>query len=1092
MDFETRYKKLNAAQREAVDTIDGPLMVIAGPGTGKTELLSMRTANILKQTDTLPENILCLTFTDSGANAMRERLREIIGPDAYKVAIHTFHSFGSEIIGHYPQYFYQGADFRPADELSTYELLREIFDGLDHTNPLASKLNGEYTYLPDVLVTISELKKSGLTNEELLSVLDANDEVLDAVEKDIDNIFSERISKGTAEKLAPLARRLAELPVSSLPPSITPLNAVIALSLAEAVDAAESDGSTKPITAWKNKWCEKDEAGRFVFKDRGRSAKLRAVSYIYYQYLVRMQESHRYDFDDMVLQAVHTIETRPELRFDLQERYLYIMVDEFQDTNLAQMRILSSLTTLATGDEPNLMVVGDDDQAIYSFQGAELSNLIDFSRMFKTMRRVVLTENYRSASSILDSARGVIAQADGRLETALDVDKTLTPHHAPSKAGVRLDEYARVDDERSGLVRTIKELIADGVRPSDIAVLARRHHELVKLLPYFAAEDIAVNYERRDNVLENDIVSQLYLLGRIVIRLARQDFAGAETLLPELLAHPAWEIPTDTLWKLSLGAYQHRHGWLDEMPTVPTLVPLHEWLKEMARLSLIEPAEQMIDRMTGAPPGETDEGFVSPLYGYFFGESKRQSAADDYLAYLEALRTIRSRLREYRPGETLKLAEFVEFVELHKRLGRGITSVRIRSDAPLGAVNLMTAHKSKGLEFKHVFIHGAIDGAWGQRVRSRSRLISYPENLPLAPAGDTIDERLRLFFVAMTRARDTLHISYSLADDNDKATLRASFLTTDDWTATVHPRTDDVQALRTQLEREWYAPLASLPSTDMRELLASQLEQYKLSATHLCAFLDVSRGGPQRFLIHNLLRFPESMSPDAAYGSAIHRALWRAHTHLAATHKKKPVEDVLSDFEHTLSDMRLSEADIQRLQRRGSDALQTFLAAAYDSFTEAQLAELGFAHQGSMVGEARLTGALDLVDIDPEARTIRVTDYKTGKPAPSWKGRSDPEKMKLHKYRQQLMFYKLLVEHSRDYHSYTVAGGVLQFVEPTKTGSIIQLELDYDHAELERFTKLVETVWDHIVRLDLPDTSGYPATYAGLIAFEDDLLRGTL
>ena len=128
MDFSTRYASLNAAQKEAVDTIEGPVMVIAGPGTGKTELLSMRTANILKKTDTLPENILCLTFTESGASAMRERLVSIIGKDAYKVAIHTFHSFGTDVINQYSQYFYKGAYFRPADDLSRYEIIRTIFE----------------------------------------------------------------------------------------------------------------------------------------------------------------------------------------------------------------------------------------------------------------------------------------------------------------------------------------------------------------------------------------------------------------------------------------------------------------------------------------------------------------------------------------------------------------------------------------------------------------------------------------------------------------------------------------------------------------------------------------------------------------------------------------------------------------------------------------------------------------------------------------------------------------------------------------------------------------------------------------------------
>ena len=170
MEFQTRFKALNDKQRQAVDTIDGPLLVLAGPGTGKTELLSMRAANILRKTDTLPSSILCLTFTDSGASAMRERLRQIIGADAYKVAIHTFHSFGSEIMSRHREYFYHGADTRPADELLQHEILSDIFSELDYTNPLAGSMNGTFTHLKDALSVISELKRSGLTSDELRAV----------------------------------------------------------------------------------------------------------------------------------------------------------------------------------------------------------------------------------------------------------------------------------------------------------------------------------------------------------------------------------------------------------------------------------------------------------------------------------------------------------------------------------------------------------------------------------------------------------------------------------------------------------------------------------------------------------------------------------------------------------------------------------------------------------------------------------------------------------------------------------------------------------------------------------------------------------
>ena len=320
MDFHKRYAKLNPAQKQAVDQIDGPLMVVAGPGTGKTELLSMRAANILQKTDTLPQDILCLTFTESGASAMRERLRDIIGADAYKIAVHTFHSFGSEVINQNGQFFYGGAQFHAADELSTYEIIRAIFDELDYDNPLASKLDGEYAYLRDSLKVIGELKKSGLTSDELLGVLDAGDLVIAAATPVLADVFATTVTKSTIEKAAAC---LDKLPAEdgTILPGISSLAPLIRDSLARAVETSQNDNSTKPLTAWRNAWMQKDENGAFILKAQARAAKLRALSYIYYQYLNRMQETKLYDFDDMILRVVHALEVFDELRFNLQEKY---------------------------------------------------------------------------------------------------------------------------------------------------------------------------------------------------------------------------------------------------------------------------------------------------------------------------------------------------------------------------------------------------------------------------------------------------------------------------------------------------------------------------------------------------------------------------------------------------------------------------------------------------------------------------------------------------------------------------------------------------------------------------------------------------
>jgi DNA helicase-2/ATP-dependent DNA helicase PcrA len=486
---------------------------------------------------------------------------------------------------------------------------------------------------------------------------------------------------------------------------------------------------------------------------------------------------------------------------------------------------------------------------------------------------------------------------------------------------------------------------------------------------------------------------------------------------------------------------------------------------------------------------QAEEEFTSPLFSYYFSDENLQKTPDMYLTYLEALRTIRTKLRDYRPNDTPTLQSFLEFIRLHRQLGSTITSTRPHSERLDDAINLMTAHKSKGLEFDNIYIIGAVDNAWGDRVRSRVRLISYPENLPLSPAGDTLDERLRLFFVAMTRARQNLTITYSGSNDSGKSTLRASFLTGEQWHASTAHTPTTIESLTRAAEITWYQPLIDPLQQTMRDLLLPVLENYKLSSTHLNNFLDVTRGGPQLFLMNNLLRFPQAISPSAGYGSAIHATLQRAHSHFSATGKPRPAEDVLHDFEENLKAQHMSENDFHNYLQKGSDTLSVYLDAKYSTFTLSQRTELSFANQNVYLGKAHLTGSLDLVDI--VENNIIVTDYKTGKAVRDWAGKTDYEKIKLHKYKQQLMFYNLLVRHSRDYRKYTFEKGVLQFVEPTPGGEIIALEAHFSNEDLDRFGLLIQKVWRHIVSLDLPNVSHFEPNYKGMLEFEQALIDET-
>ncbi|HSE61663.1 MAG TPA: ATP-dependent DNA helicase [Candidatus Saccharimonadales bacterium] len=1105
-EFDTAYKALNPRQREAVDAIDGPVLVIAGPGTGKTQLLGMRAANIVRKTDTLPGNILCLTFTESAATAMRQRLINLMGPDGNKVAVHTFHSFGADIINTYPEHFYNGAKFTAADDLTSYEILRDIFESLPHSSPLAKTMNGEFTSLRDAQAAISHLKRAGLLPDELLTILNHNNDFCEFAEPFLAKAFADRFSKKDLPKFEALASQLASFTPAPLPFAfIKPLATLCTHEFAKALQEAAELGKTTPVTAWRNRWCEKNHLGAFTLKDRTKIKKLRALAHVYQKYRATLLEQMLFDFDDMVSLVAHTLESVPELRFNLQEQYLYVMVDEFQDTNGAQARLLNALTNNPVNEgRPNILAVGDDDQAIYSFQGAELSNMLDFASRYQTTKIVTLTDNYRSTQTILEHARRVITLGSERLETSLqDISKELTANSTTSPTTTELHQLPTTEAELHWVAQRVRQAIEEGTPANEIAILARNHRHLVALLPHLHAAKIPVIYERRNNVLESQHIIELITLAEVVVALGEQRFDVAESLLPELLSYEFWGVSTADLWRLSIKAYSERRMWLELMiDTKGRLRRIAEFLIVASHQAQHEPLERMLDLLIGndevqVPEAEesdvmerpenefAEDVFVSPFRAYYFNAERLDSNPGEYLTLLSNIRAIRRAVSNYRPNVTLSLHSFIEFIELCERTQTAIVDTAITQESARG-VQLMTAHKSKGLEFGAVFVINCQDEIWGRKARQRYSSLSFPHNLPIEPAGATFDDALRLFFVAMTRAKQHLILTSHITDDDGKESLIAEFLQHEALTP-IQDQPGEATDI-SQLLPSWELRHVHLASAQQKDLLAPVLEHYQLSATHLNNFLDITRGGPQAFLLQNLLRFPQAMTPAQAFGYAIHAVLARAHTHLSASGERRPIEDILHDYELQLQNSRLNERDFAYLLEKGSDVLQTFLTHRYDSFTPEQKAERGFSTQGVRIGEVRLTGAIDLIDVDKAAKTLVITDYKTGRCHTTWRGTTDADKIKMHKYKQQLMLYKLLAENSRDFTGYTVTNGILEFVEPDDQSNCHALDTTFDPEEMATFKKLVTAVWRHIMALDMPNTTHYSPTYKGMLDFEKDLL----
>jgi DNA helicase-2/ATP-dependent DNA helicase PcrA len=1085
--YETEYKLLNDAQKQAVDETEGPVLVVAGPGTGKTQLLSMRVANILRKNDVQPGNILCLTFTDNAARNMRERLSSIIGQPAYHVAIHTFHSFGTDVINHYPDYFTGRQLLQQVDELGRYELLQEIFEGLPHSNPLSTKVGEQFLFLKDTLSAIGWLKQNAVSPVELHELLNANEKFIKAVEGEVAKVFAATPSpKHLADYkklLASVQKHVSGKRYFGFPEYASECAAELEQAIAE---TDPSGRFAKPVTAWRNNWCKKNAEGQHEFKDGGQNyRKMHALANVYQELVDSMAARGLYDFDDMVIEAVHAMERDDELRFNLQERYQYVLVDEFQDTNKAQLRMLSALGDNPVHEgRPNIMAVGDDDQAIYSFQGAEVSNMAQFAKLYKKPVLISLRENYRSSADILKTSETVSGQITDRLAG----DKGLI---AKQKYGSDVLDNLSFGSELAQydwVAGEIAKLIKKGTPPQDIAVIAPRHKYLERLMPYLGEQQVPVAYERRENILEAPIILQLLRMAELVAALADNRQNQADALLGEVLGYDFWAIPSETLTALSLECYNKHKHWLEVLAghKDKQLKEITAWLVSLAKKSRLEPMEYMLDQLIGS--GEDKS--VSPLRAYYFNEERYEQATDSYLMLLGQLSTLRQRLRQWKPNKALYLRDLVEFADLHLSAGLKIVDTNPHTQTT-AAVQVMTAYKAKGLEFGTVFVINAQDEVWGPTARSGSSRVTLPRNLPIAPAGDSDNDRLRLLFVAITRAKHTLHVTSYTHTLENKLSPGLSFLET----AGVPQKNIDKPAPPQAAEilaTDWAYRFRQIIA-DKPALFEPILAEYKLSVTHLNNFIDVREGGPQYFFTHNLLRFPEAPTPSAAYGDAVHNTLQWAHSELRAKGALPPIKKLQDYFADLLERKHLQAAEHKKLDKRGREALAEYIKHRGKTMSTRDMVERGFNNEGVVVAGANLSGKIDLLHFTDQS-TVEVRDFKTGKPARDWKGRDEFEKVKLHKYRQQLLFYKLLVEGSASFsRKLSVSGGALEFIEADERGKLVDnLELEFDDQEMHQFMRLIGAVWAHIMKLDFPDISKYSKNLAGIKQFEQDLIDAKL
>jgi DNA helicase II / ATP-dependent DNA helicase PcrA len=1153
--YQAAFDGLNAQQKRAVTTIEGPVLVIAGPGTGKTQLLSVRVAHILAKTDTMPQNVLCLTFTENGAANMRERLTRFIGKSAYDVNISTYHAFGGDLIRRFPEVFAETRLQDPADDLAKRQIVHGIIENLTYDNPLKQLQH----HLGDLISTISEVKRALLDAASLRRLAEENAAFIIAANQAVRDAFDD-IGKmpTTAKKAIPLFEPLLPalqrlVPAEPANGSFVPLGSLATSSLEQALQDAEATGKSTPLTAWKNQWLGKDPENHFMFAGALETRRMLALADVFEQYQAALEQNGWYDFDDMILRAIEALEKNPDLRYSLQEQYLYLLLDEFQDTNAAQLRLVQLLSDNPVSEgRPNVLAVGDDDQAIYAFQGAQYSNMLDFYRMYREVAVVNLTHNYRSSADILHTARNISTQIAARLETSFD-DFSKELHAANPKLPARADlgrhEFMSDVAQYDWTAQQIKQLIDNGTSPSEIAVLAPKHRQLEPLVPYLAKLEVPMRYEKRENILEAPVIKQLVTMSKLAVALHARDEARANALWPEVLSYEFWHIPVSDLWKLSWQVNDKRHdagsSWsraLLESDQPHFRTPALLLLAVAARLEG-ESLEQSLDYLIGsdainigegdgdntesdgwasatggseAAPVKRPEDLVlspspvasspstikSPLRDFYTGSKVQHSNPELFYDTISHLTVLRARLRDYAKTQdhTLALPDLIAFVEMYEA-----AEERILNTSPYNqqadAVQLMTVFKSKGLEFAHVFLPSMQDDVWGSSSRGNTNKLTLPPNLaPIRHAGATDDERLRILFVAVTRAKLGLHLTSFARTYSGKGTRHLKYLDEQEqadgtFRALVLPdhaqmvQANDHQAPTLEsLELNWRMrhTTARNASTELQGLLGDRLQKYQLSPTHLTRFIDLEYGGPEDFFLNTLLNFPQAPTVHSMFGNAIHDTLEWVQHQVTAAHEVPDIEQVIEHFATELKDFQLAAGQLRLEHDRGAKALRAYLDHRSHMFRPTDKAEHNFKFEGVFIGEAHLAGKVDRMEIDRQNKKITVVDYKTGRPHTRWLG-SDS---KLHKYRLQLYCYKLLIEGSHTYAGYTVEQGRLEFVEPDAEGRIHTLELSFDSRELEQTRALLQAMWRRVQQLDFPDTTGYRPDITGIKQFEDDLLSG--
>jgi len=966
------FTNLNQKQKRAVIQTEGPIMVLAGPGTGKTEVLTIRIAHIIKERGMDAQNILCLTYSNAGVNAMKKRLIELIGDAAKDVKISTYHSFSNSILSSYAPDTLRGKTL--VTDAQRYMIIENLI--VKHLSPNDSSevkpASGKKIINLQKIFTF--LKQEGITKDELSEY----------TEICINNLlpYEKEYNLNNGNGLNKKGRDLKE-------------------------DILRFSDKTYPM---------------------------------YEDYCNELEKRNLIEFEDMLIEAILMLQSNANLLKGLQERYQYILVDEFQDTNKKQIAFLDLLVSSVM--VPNLFVVGDDDQCIYRFQGASAFNFNWMRNKFEKHIEIIhLDTNYRSTQALLLEAFGLISlNTDRQPENQQPLIAGNQDYHSIIAESPVFRSYKDAEQEACDIARSITNELNAGNNASNIAVLARRRHDLELIKKWLLKFNIPWQLNQSwNNLLESYYGQSMFslLMFLRIYPISAYDASGF------FLQFMQSKKDTKELVKAYLKLRKEKE------------YDLFEWLKKNQHgITWFNEIKEIIDVLLISRNTVLNDDLLSTIEQAIYCGSEVSPDESIRKAFREFVDAFE---KTYTQKTIPSLAELLWYHNQYE-IPIPLDNEDERDD---NAVILSTIHGTKGLQYDSVYLIACHNKNWENKSHQGNVRVPKLLNRYISPEADSLDDMRRLIYVACTRAKTKLHVSLHRSSPSDKPQKETQLLA-------FFGKVSGIQLEKIPefelpvLESDTYKVNAD---TELMEMIREKVNSFEISPTSVNTWEQCQN----QFFFTQVLKLGGIGSEALTFGTVVHNVMQNYVEEINGQWDTELISKLV-DQEINKNEHLFHSTHVEKYRNYGKWLLTRYIQKCpIDKRPEHVEKEF----RTSLENGVKIKGKLDRVEI--EVDYVKVVDYKTGRymePPKPFESEQQPGS----KYWRQAMMYSILVKDN--FHKFREVKFEFHYPE------IEKIVFDFNGEEKAPFKEWLKVIWEQTQKMEFKKTCENPACIYCGIRFE--------